>query len=74
MVYSKRSCVSSDCAGHLVQDVPEFPLVVTDKIQEYTRTKQAVSFLHRLRVWNDINKVGAMLLMLDCIFFFLEFV
>jgi hypothetical protein len=44
-------------AGHLVQDVPEFPLVVTDKIQEYTRTKQAVSFLHRIRVWKDINKV-----------------
>lgn len=43
--------------GHLVQDVPEFPLVVTDKIQEYTRTKQAVSFLHRIRVWKDINKV-----------------
>lgn len=43
--------------GHLVQDVPEFPLVVTDKIQEYSRTKQAVSFLHRIRVWKDINKV-----------------
>lgn len=45
-------------SGHLVQDVPEFPLVVTDKIQEYTRTKQAVSFLHRIRVWKDINKVS----------------
>lgn len=44
--------------GHLVQDVPEFPLVVTNKIQEYTRTKQAISFLHRIRVWKDINKVS----------------
>ncbi|XP_046396235.1 60S ribosomal protein L4 [Ischnura elegans] len=43
--------------GHMIQDVPEFPLVVSDKIQEYTKTKQASIFLRRIRAWNDIEKV-----------------
>jgi len=43
--------------GHLIQEVPEFPLVVSDKIQEYTKTKQAVIFLRRIKAWNDIQKV-----------------
>ncbi|XP_014216547.1 60S ribosomal protein L4 [Copidosoma floridanum] len=43
--------------GHMIQDVPEFPLVVSDKIQEYKKTKQAVIFLRRIKAWNDIQKV-----------------
>uniref|UniRef100_A0A8D8XLK9 60S ribosomal protein L4 n=1 Tax=Cacopsylla melanoneura TaxID=428564 RepID=A0A8D8XLK9_9HEMI len=43
--------------GHMIQDVPEFPLVVSDKIQEYKKTKQATIFLHRIKAWNDIMKV-----------------
>lgn len=43
--------------GHMVQDVPELPLVVEDKVQEYTKTKQAVIFLHRIKAWSDIQKV-----------------
>ncbi|RZF47447.1 hypothetical protein LSTR_LSTR007374 [Laodelphax striatellus] len=43
--------------GHMVQDVPELPLVVSDKIQEYNKTKQATIFLHRIKAWNDIQKV-----------------
>ncbi|XP_003704774.2 ribosomal protein L4 isoform X1 [Megachile rotundata] len=43
--------------GHMVQEVPEFPLVVSDKIQEYSKTKQAVIFLRRIKAWNDIQKV-----------------
>lgn len=43
--------------GHLVQEVPEFPLVVSDKIQEYTKTKQATIFLHRIKAWKDVQKV-----------------
>ncbi|XP_012281621.1 60S ribosomal protein L4 [Orussus abietinus] len=43
--------------GHMIQEVPEFPLVVSDKIQEYTKTKQAVIFLRRIKAWNDIQKV-----------------
>ncbi|XP_033207900.1 60S ribosomal protein L4 [Belonocnema kinseyi] len=43
--------------GHMIQDVPEFPLVVSDKIQEYSKTKEAVIFLRRIKAWNDIQKV-----------------
>ncbi|KAK0088828.1 hypothetical protein PV325_010622 [Microctonus aethiopoides] len=43
--------------GHMIQDVPEFPLVVSDKIQEYSKTKQAVAFLRLIRAWNDIQKI-----------------
>lgn len=43
--------------GHMIQQVPEIPLVVTDKIQEYTKTKQATIFLHRIKAWTDIQKV-----------------
>jgi len=43
--------------GHLIQEVPEFPLVVSDKIQEYTKTKEAVQFLRKIKAWNDIEKV-----------------
>ena len=41
----------------MIQEVPEFPLVVSDKIQEYNKTKQAVIFLRRIKAWNDIQKV-----------------
>ncbi|CAG2102718.1 unnamed protein product [Medioppia subpectinata] len=43
--------------GHLIEEVPEFPLVVSDKIQEYNKTKQAVQFLRSIKAWNDIEKV-----------------
>lgn len=44
--------------GHLINDVPEMPLVVSDKVQEYNKTKQAVVLLRRLRAWTDVQKVG----------------
>jgi len=43
--------------GHQIQEVPEFPLVVSDKIQEYSKTKQAVTFLRKMKAWKDIEKV-----------------
>jgi len=43
--------------GHVINEVPEIPLVVSDKIQEYNKTKQAVIFLRRIRAWKDIEKV-----------------
>lgn len=46
------------CLGHMIQEVPEFPLVVSDNIQEYNKTKQAVIFLRRIKAWNDIQKVS----------------
>jgi len=43
--------------GHIVQEIPEVPLVVTDKVQEIQKTKQAVAFLRRIRAWPDVEKV-----------------
>ncbi|KAL1122953.1 hypothetical protein AAG570_003278 [Ranatra chinensis] len=43
--------------GHMINQVPEIPLVVSDKIQEYNKTKQATMFLHRIKAWQDIQKV-----------------
>nr|CAD7402048.1 unnamed protein product [Timema cristinae] len=42
--------------GHMVQEIPELPLVVDDKVQEYSKTKQAVIFLRRIKAWADIQK------------------
>ncbi|XP_066255305.1 large ribosomal subunit protein uL4 [Euwallacea similis] len=43
--------------GHIVDQIPELPLVVSDKVQEFTKTKQAVQFLRRIKAWADIQKV-----------------
>jgi large subunit ribosomal protein L4e len=43
--------------GHQIQDIPEVPLVVSDKIQAYNKTKEAVIFLRRIKAWSDIDKV-----------------
>jgi len=43
--------------GHVVDKIPELPLVISDKVQEFTKTKQAVIFLRRIKAWEDIQKV-----------------
>ncbi|XP_072946706.1 large ribosomal subunit protein uL4 [Epargyreus clarus] len=43
--------------GHIIEKVPEFPLVVADKVQEINKTKQAVIFLRRIKAWSDVLKV-----------------
>jgi len=43
--------------GHMIHETAEVPLIVTDKIQEYDKTKQAVILLRRLKIWNDVQKV-----------------
>jgi len=43
--------------GHLIGQTPEWPLVVSDKVQEYERTKQGMVFLKRLKLWSDVEKV-----------------
>lgn len=50
--------------GHVVDQIPELPLVVSDKVQELTKTKQAVSFLRRVKAWGDIQKVFFCLLII----------
>ncbi|KAJ8981713.1 hypothetical protein NQ317_003778 [Molorchus minor] len=43
--------------GHVIDQIPELPLVISDKIQEFNKTKQAVQFLRRIKAWADIQKV-----------------
>jgi len=43
--------------GHRIEETPEVPLVVADKIQEFKRTKEAVGFLRKFKAWTDIQKV-----------------
>jgi len=45
--------------GHAISEIPEVPLVVSDKIEEYKKTKEAVVFLRRVHAWADIEKVSA---------------
>lgn len=45
--------------GHQIGEIPEVPLVVSDKVQGYQKTKDAVVFLRRIRAWADIQKVYA---------------
>merc|ERR1712119_44827 len=43
--------------GHKIENVPEIPLVVSDKVQAFKKTKQAVTLLKRLKAYEDIKKV-----------------
>ncbi|PVX25837.1 MAG: 50S ribosomal protein L4 [Candidatus Bathyarchaeum sp.] len=43
--------------GHMVDDVPDFPLVVVDEIQNLNKTKDIEEALLKLGVWADIFRV-----------------
>merc|ERR1712223_1445302 len=43
--------------GHRVEHIPEVPMVVSDKIQSYTKTKEAHIFLNKIKAWTDIEQV-----------------
>ncbi|XP_055331847.1 60S ribosomal protein L4-like [Paramacrobiotus metropolitanus] len=43
--------------GHIIDQIPEVPLVVSDKVEELKKTKDAVTFLRRVRAWGDVLKV-----------------
>lgn len=43
--------------GHRVERLGEVPFVVSDDIQSYKKTKQAVQFLKRVRAWDDVQRV-----------------
>jgi len=45
--------------GHSIETVPEIPLVLTDKIQDLKKTKEAVALLRKIGAWGDILKVYA---------------
>lgn len=43
--------------GHVIDKVAEVPFVVSDKVESFRKTKEAVTFLRRSHVWADIEKV-----------------
>merc|ERR1712083_472819 len=43
--------------GHRVEEIPEVPLVVSDKIQSYNKTKEAHIFLKKSKAYSDIEQV-----------------
>jgi large subunit ribosomal protein L4e len=45
--------------GHSVETVPEIPLVLSDKVQDLKKTKEAVAVLRKVGAWSDILKVYA---------------
>jgi large subunit ribosomal protein L4e len=47
----------SSLLGHVIDDIPELPLVVSDEVQKCAKTKQAVAFLRRFKAWADVQKV-----------------
>lgn len=63
--YAMTSCIAATgvpslvmAKGHRIEGIPEVPLVVSDKIEEYKKTKDAVQLLHKVGAWADIDKVG----------------
>merc|ERR1712177_25918 len=45
--------------GHVINGISEVPLVVSDKVQAFQKTKEAVVFLRRNKAWADVAKVYA---------------
>merc|ERR1711942_26026 len=45
--------------GHVIDEIAEVPLVVSDNVQTFNKTKQAVDFLRRNKGWKDVAKVYA---------------
>merc|ERR1711910_99575 len=43
--------------GHRIEEIPEVPLVVSDKVQSYTKTKEAYILLKRTKAHNDVDQV-----------------
>lgn len=50
--------------GHRIEEIPEVPLVVEDKVEGYKKTKEAVLLLKKLKAWNDIKKVWPVFFMI----------
>merc|ERR1712133_52436 len=43
--------------GHRIEGIPEVPLVVSDSVQSFTRTKQAYILLKRTKAYHDVERV-----------------
>jgi len=45
--------------GHRVEQIPEVPLVLSDKVEEIKKTKEAMGVLRKLKAWPDVEKAKA---------------
>ena len=52
---AEKSLVSS--RGHIVNDVPSFPIVVSDDIQSFSKASEAKEFFEKIGVWPDVERV-----------------
>jgi len=43
--------------GHRIEETAEVPLVLSDKVEEVKKTKEAVGVLRKVKAWSDIEKV-----------------
>jgi len=44
--------------GHAIEGVPEVPLVVSDSVESFKKTKEAVAFLKKSFAWRDCERVA----------------
>jgi len=43
--------------GHIIDEIAEVPLVISDKVEGFKKTKEAVTFLKQIKAWGDVEKV-----------------
>merc|ERR1719233_844644 len=62
--FAMTSCIAATgvpalvmAKGHRIEGIPEVPLVVSDKVEEFKKTKEAVTLLRKAGAWADIDKV-----------------
>jgi len=62
--FAMTSCIAATgvpalvmARGHRIEGIPEVPLVVSDKVEEFKKTKEAVTLLRKAGAWADIDKV-----------------
>jgi len=41
----------------VIDEIPEMPLVIADKVEGFKRTKEAVAFMKDIKAWDDVEKV-----------------
>jgi large subunit ribosomal protein L4e len=44
--------------GHAINRIPELPLVFTDKVESYEKTKEAINFFKRAEAYEDLKLVS----------------
>jgi len=43
--------------GHIIDEISEVPLVISDKVESIKKTKEAVTLLKQIKAWSDVEKV-----------------